>query len=204
LFCFYQVLFRLLFSNPFFFSLSAPRSSSAPGLRALPDPQGPQLLLLTQARHHLVPATPLPPLWEALQVRGARPLHLLITARRRISPPLLKPKTPAPATPAPATQLPGRRNLWFLLARRRRRRSSQALPPPRPRRILPRRPPLHRTRKLLLLSLPGLLQHRHQAKDLPRPNHSRRRRPPRSPSSSSRGRPAERPWMAAHQAARSL
>jgi hypothetical protein len=195
----------LLFSNSFsFFSLSALRLSLAPSRRALPAPQGPQLLLLTQVRHHLVPATPLPPLREALQVRGARPLHLLITARRRISPPLLKPKTPAPATPAPTTQLPGRRNLWFLLARRRRRRSSQALPPARPRRTLQRRPLLHRTRKLLSLSLRGLLQHRRQAKDLPRLRPNRRRRPPRSPSSSSRGRPAERPWTAAHQAARSL
>ncbi|KAK1665773.1 hypothetical protein QYE76_053932 [Lolium multiflorum] len=78
--------------------LAAPRSSSAPGLRALPDLPGPQLLLLTQARHRLVPAPPLPPLWEAQQVRGARPLHRQITARRRTLPPLLRPKTPAPAT----------------------------------------------------------------------------------------------------------
>ncbi|KAK1616647.1 hypothetical protein QYE76_022164 [Lolium multiflorum] len=51
----------------------SPHLSLAPGLRALPARPGPQLLLLTPARDHLVPVTPLPPLWGAQQVRGARP-----------------------------------------------------------------------------------------------------------------------------------
>ncbi|KAK1683551.1 hypothetical protein QYE76_044399 [Lolium multiflorum] len=43
---------------------TGPALKLGPGLRALPDLPGPQLLLLTQARHHLVPALPLPPLWR--------------------------------------------------------------------------------------------------------------------------------------------
>ncbi|KAK1614572.1 hypothetical protein QYE76_020089 [Lolium multiflorum] len=120
-------------------------------------------------------ATPLPPSGRHYKFGRAAP-HL--DHRAEGGPPLLKPKTPAPATPAPTTQLPGRQNLWFLLARRRRRRSSPALPPARPRRILQRRPLLHRTRKLLSLSLRGLVQHRRQAKDLPRLHPA----PPRSRS----------------------
>ncbi|KAK1661970.1 hypothetical protein QYE76_050129 [Lolium multiflorum] len=68
-----------------------------------------------------VPATPLPPLWGAQQVRGARPLHRQIPARRRTLPPLQRPKTPAPATWAPEKNLPGGRNLLFLPSLRRRK-----------------------------------------------------------------------------------
>jgi hypothetical protein len=162
LFCFYQVLFRLLFSNPFFFFCSALHSSLAQGLRALPDPQGPQPLLLTQARHHLVPATPLPPLWEALQVRGARPLHRQITARRRTLSPLLRTKTPAPATSALEKKLPGGRNLWFLPSQKRRRRPRR-LPPPELCRKLPRRLPPTRVTRLALPLLQRPFQ-RHRRK----------------------------------------
>ncbi|KAK1641986.1 hypothetical protein QYE76_059791 [Lolium multiflorum] len=112
-----------------------------------------------------VPATALPPPREALQVRGARPQHLQITARRRTLPPLQRPKTPAPETSAPARLMPGRRNLWFLLPQRKRR-NSQA--PPLPRRTLPRR---------YLLLLPRPRRHRRPAKDLPRPSNRRRPRP---------------------------
>ncbi|KAK1609002.1 hypothetical protein QYE76_032675 [Lolium multiflorum] len=107
-------------------------------------PPGPHLLL-NQVRYHLVPANLLPPLGEATQVRGARPPKLPITARRRISFPLQKPKTPAPATLAPVAKIPGGRNLWFLPFPRRRRRP---LPPaPRPCRKLPCRQPLLRLRE---------------------------------------------------------
>jgi hypothetical protein len=201
LFC--QVLFRLPFSNSSFLFLPALHSSLAPGLRAPPGLPGPQHLILTQVRHLLMPATPLPPLWEAPQVRGVRPLHLQITAPRRNSLSSQRPKIPAPATWAPEKNLPGGRNLRFLpsLKRRKRRRL-----PPRPRRKLPCRQPLHprRRRKPLFLRQLGPRQRLHQPKDLPRLRPSHRLRPSRSPTISSRGRPAERPRMAAPQAARSL
>ena len=212
--------FPAAFSNSFYFSFSAPRSSLGLGLRALLAPLEPHLLHLVQARHHLVAASSLPPLGGALQVWGARPLNLLITARGRILSPLQRPKIPAPATSAPKKKLPGGRNLWFLPSRkkrRRRRRRVHVLHPPRPCRKLPcRQPPpprqtlqflsnltprQRRRRKLLFLRR---RPHLRRARDLPRLRRCCRRQPPRPPNSLSRGRPAERPWTAALQAARSL
>ncbi|KAK1686428.1 hypothetical protein QYE76_047276 [Lolium multiflorum] len=91
--------------------LAAPRSSLAPGLRALPDLPGPQLLLLTQARHRLVPAPPLPPLWEAQQQHGRRK-EPAGRAEPSVPPVLEKKKKKktsskaAPETSVPATSTP--------------------------------------------------------------------------------------------------
>jgi hypothetical protein len=189
---FAKFLFRLLFLNHLsFLFFSAPLSSLAQGHRALRDPQGPQPLLLVQARHHLVPATPLPPFRGAQQIRGVRPLHCQITARRRIFPSSRNTKTPAPATPAPEKKkLPGGRSLLLLPSSKRQL----------PRRNLPRR---KAPRRVTLLALPLLhapsscLRLRLLAPSPPRPLLARRRlrlpgpllprrRP--SPPSSSRGR----------------
>jgi hypothetical protein len=116
----------------------------AQGHRALKIPQGLQPLLLTQARHHLVPATFLPPTRGARQIRGVRPLHRQITARRRILPSLQKPKTPAPATSAPVKKLPGGRSLQLLPSLKKQQP---------PRRNLPRRKVLKRVMHPALLRL---------------------------------------------------
>ncbi|KAK1617072.1 hypothetical protein QYE76_022589 [Lolium multiflorum] len=104
---------------------AALHSSLAPGLRALPDLPGPQLLLLTQARHHLVPALPLPPLWEAPQVRGVRPLHRQITAPRRNLPSSPRPRIPAPATSAPKKKLPAGGTFGSSRPKKKRRRKEE-------------------------------------------------------------------------------
>nr|XP_051196652.1 uncharacterized protein LOC127309985 [Lolium perenne] len=115
------------------------------------------------SRYHLVPATLPPPLWEAPQVRGARPLNLQNTARRRILSPLQKLKISAPATPAPPLRMPGGWSLWLLPPRRRRKRRTQPPLPPRPCRSLPLRQPLFRQRTpQKLLRLPRLHRSPHR------------------------------------------
>ncbi|KAK1616073.1 hypothetical protein QYE76_021590 [Lolium multiflorum] len=136
-----------------------------------------------------VPAPPLPPLREAQQVRGARPLHRRITAEG--GPPLLRPKTPAPATWAPGKNLPGGRNLRFLpsLKRRKRRR-----PPPRPRRKLPCRQPLRQRRRRNLFLRPRATPTPKPTQGPPATRPSRRLRPSRSrlpQARASRGKAAD-------------
>ncbi|KAK1668105.1 hypothetical protein QYE76_056264, partial [Lolium multiflorum] len=109
----------------------------------------------------------------AQQVRGVRPLHHQITARRRIFPSSQRTKTPAPATSVPKKKmLPGRRSLQLLLSLRKRQLPRRSPP----RRKVPTRvvrlplPLLHgpsscRHQVLLAPSLPGLPLSRHR----PRP-----------------------------------
>jgi hypothetical protein len=162
---FAKFFFRLLFSNCFSFFFSALRSSLAQGQRALKVPQGPQPLLLAQARHHLVPATPLPPLWGAQQVWGVRPLHRQNTARRRIFPSLQRTRIPAPATSASRKKLPGGRSLRLLPSLKRRQLPRRKLLCRKvPTWVVPLAHPLlqellqRRHRMRLAPNLPGLLQ----------------------------------------------
>ncbi|KAK1661365.1 hypothetical protein QYE76_049524 [Lolium multiflorum] len=156
--------------------LPALRSSLAQGHRALRVPQGPQPLLLAQARHHLVPVTPLPPFRGAQQIRGVRPLQRQITARRRIFPSSQRTRIPAPAISVPERKkLPGGRSLRLLPSLKKRQPPRQNLL----RRKVPIRvmclalPILHepsscRRQVLLAPSLPWPLLPRHRPR-LPSP-----------------------------------
>ncbi|KAK1609240.1 hypothetical protein QYE76_032913 [Lolium multiflorum] len=113
-------------------SSGSPRVLPAYLRKALRKPRG-LLLHLNQARHHLVAATLLPLLWEALQVRGARPLHLQISARRGTKLSLQSFKTLAPATSAPIPKMPGGWSLWLLPPQRKKKKtvdSSSSKPVP--------------------------------------------------------------------------